>query len=212
MVSLIWRQLTVTLLKPTNYIQYGKRPKDGSSSIFFYVPAVIFTTDLPTVKSLEDKVKKKSFKTSRRTKSTNTKFANHTEYVHIFNNSEKCSLSLGKKKNVDGYKNYWKHTVVHTDVRDTTGQQQEREGCREESKNKRTDSLLLPNDGQILQNILLTIFTKITGSGQIFVSKFSANVLCFSLCRFGFKVSIFWFVCKINCVSWGHLGFWTQNK
>lgn len=49
------------------------------------------------------------------------------EYIHILNNSEKCSLSLGKKKNVDSYKTTKSITAVHTEVRDTTGQQQERE-------------------------------------------------------------------------------------
>ncbi len=44
----------------------------------------------------------------------------------------------------------------------------EKDRLRErERENKKTASLILPNDGQILQNILLTIFTKNSGSGQI---------------------------------------------
>lgn len=77
---------------------------------------------------------------------------------------------FGREQNKgNGYKDCRKHTFVHTELRDTTGRRREREEHEEERENKRTASLDLPNDGQILQNILLTVFTEITGSGLICV-------------------------------------------
>lgn len=119
------------------------------------------------LKKRSEKKKKKVIWNTKGTKSTNTKFPNHTEYT--YSTTLKNACWVWGSKNIDSYKDYWKHTVVHTEGGDTTGQQREREGCREKSENERTASRGLPNDGQILQNILLTIFTRITGSGQICV-------------------------------------------
>jgi hypothetical protein len=59
--------------------------------------------------------------------------------------------------------NYQKHTVLHTERRKGyTGRQRERKrytGRQRERKRERTASRALPNNGKILQNILLTIFT-----------------------------------------------------
>ena len=59
-----------------------------------------------------------------------------------------------------------------------TGQQQEKE--QKMRVKEREDSFTgLPDDGQILQNILLTIFTKESRLRTVQCRKFSANTLCF---------------------------------
>ena len=60
-----------------------------------------------------------------------------------------------------------------------------REVERKREREKKTEergqfSLVLPDDGQILQNILLTIFTKIPGLRTDLCQKFSANLPCAS--------------------------------
>lgn len=66
-------------------------------------------------------------------KSTNIKIPNHIEYTYP-TTLKKCPLRIRWRKNVDGYKDYWKHTVVHTGGRDTTGQQLEKERDREKER------------------------------------------------------------------------------
>lgn len=70
----------------------------------------------------------------------------------------------------------------------TTTRERKRERIEEdrlrerEREREETASLVLPNDVEILQNSLLTIFTKNPGSRQICVRKFSANDVCFLNC------------------------------
>lgn len=77
---------------------------------------------------------------------------------------------FGREQNKgNGYKDCRKHTCLSTQNSEIQQDDDEREEREEERENKRTASLVLPNDGQILQNILLTVFTEITGSGLICV-------------------------------------------
>ena len=79
-----------------------------------------------------------------------------------------------------------------------TGQQQERDQKRT-SEREREDSFTgLPDDGQILQNILLTIFTKESRLRTVQCRKFSANTLCFYSIVVALVelVPFFWFAYK----------------
>lgn len=68
-------------------------------------------------------------------------------------------------------------------------QREQRERQSEAKReNERTASLVLPNNGQILQNILLTIFTKIPGSGQICVGNSQRTPCAFNCDGFELKI------------------------
>lgn len=110
---------------------------------------------------------------------------------------------FGEEKTLTAIKTTESILLFTQEVGGATGQQQEREKCRERErqseekrKNERTASLVLPNNGQILQNILLTIFTKIRGSGQICAGN-SQRTPCAFNCGGGLikkKPKTFWFL------------------
>lgn len=159
------------------------------------VSAVTVTTDFPALIFPEDKVNKSS-ETPRRTKGTNTKFPNHIEYIYSTTSKKKCPLSLGEKKRRRLERLLKAYCCSHrrkgyngttTRAREMQREQRERQS-EAKRENERTASLVLPNNGQILQNILLTIFTKIPGSGQICVRNSQRTPCAFNCDGFELKI------------------------
>lgn len=189
---------------------------DGSSSVL-RVSVVTVTTDLPARNSPEDKVSKNPLKHQGGQKVQTPSFPNHIEYTYS-TTSEKMPAEFGEEKTSTAIKTTESILLFTQEVgiqQDNDEREEnvkrERRGETERGKereNKRTASLVLPNDGQILQNILLTIFTKILGSGQICVRNSQQtscalncgglNSECFFFVCFLFSFFFFWFLCRRN--------------
>lgn len=161
-------------------------------------PALIFP---------EDKVNKSS-ETPRRTKGTNTKFPNHTEYIYS-TTSKKMPAEFGgeKRRRLERLLKAYCCSHRREGYNGTTTRER---GGERKTENERTASLVLPNNGQILQNILLTIFTKIPGSGQICVGN-SQRTPCAFNCD-GSELKIDFLVSTSgNRDIWGPSG-WKSRK